>query len=177
MVNNVVSGRKLQVNDVSFVQDYRSDQLQSTLAAPNSFLMSHLTMIKTLTFRPLSRTSVLRKIVITSMLSAAVAMSGCSLLSVYKIDLPQGTAITQTQAQKIQVGMNQNQVLYILGSPAIRDTLEPKRWDYIYDYQAGTEGRRKGIADVKDASQHLVIYFDDNGLVNRIEGIDSLPAS
>ena len=134
-------------------------------------------MIKTLTFRPLSPASALRKIAITSMLSAAVAMSGCSLLSVYKIDLPQGTAITQTQAQKLQVGMNQNQVLYILGSPAIKDTLEPKRWDYIYDYQAGTEGRRNGIADVKNASQHLIVYFDDGGLVSRIEGIDSLPAS
>ena len=177
MVNNVVSGRKLQVNDVSFVQDCQPDQPYRFLAAPNPFFMSHLTMIKTLTFRPLSPASVLRKIVITSMLSATVAMSGCSLLSVYKIDLPQGTAITQTQAQKLQLGMNQNQVLYILGSPAIRDTLEPKRWDYIYDYQAGTEGRRKGIADVKNASQHLIIYFDDNGLVNRIEGIESLPAS
>ena len=91
--------------------------------------------------------------------------------------MPQGTAITQTQAQKLQVGMNQNQVLYILGSPAIKDTLEPKRWDYIYDYKAGTEGRRKGIADVKNASQHLIVYFDDNGIVTRIEGIDSLPAS
>ena len=134
-------------------------------------------MIKTLNFRPLSQTSLLRNLVITSMLSATVAMSGCSLLSVYKIDLPQGTAITQTQAQKLQVGMNQNQVLYILGSPAIRDTLEPKRWDYIYDYQAGTEGRRNGIADVQNASQHLIVYFDDNGLVTRIEGMDSLPAS
>ena len=134
-------------------------------------------MIKTLNFRPLSHASTLRTLAITSMLSATVAMSGCSLLSVYKIDLPQGTAITQVQAQKLQVGMNQNQVLYILGSPAIKDTLEPKRWDYIYDYKAGTEGSRKGIADVKNASQHLVVYFDNNGLVTRVEGMDSLPAS
>ena len=132
-------------------------------------------MIKTLNFRSLSSASAVRKIAITSMLSAAVAMSGCSLLSVYKIDLPQGTAITQTQAQKLQVGMNQNQVLYLLGSPAIRDTLEPNRWDYIYDYQAGTEGQRKGIADVKNASQHLKVYFDNNGIVTRIEGLESLP--
>ena len=99
------------------------------------------------------------------------------LFSVYKIDLPQGTPITQTQAQKLKVGMNQNQVLYVLGSPAIRDTLEPNRWDYIYDYKAGTEGQRKGIADVKNASQHLIIYFDANGIVNRIEGIETLPDS
>ena len=106
-----------------------------------------------------------------------LTLSGCSMLSVYKIDLPQGTPITQTQAQKLRVGMNQNQVLYILGSPAIRDTLAPNRWDYIYDYQAGTEGVRKGIADVKNASQHLKIYFDANGIVNRIEGLETLPVS
>lgn len=121
--------------------------------------------------------SALRKLTLTVTLGASVAISGCSMLSVYKIDLPQGTPITQTEAQKLKIGMNQNQVLYILGSPAIKDTLEPNRWDYIYDYQAGTEGRRKGIADVKNASQHLKIYFDANGIVTRIEGLESLPAS
>ena len=132
-------------------------------------------MIKTLNLRPFYSTSALRKIVMTSILGTAVTMSGCSLLSVYKIELPQGTPITQTQAQKLQVGMNQNQVLYILGSPAIRDTLEPNRWDYIYDYKAGTEGRRKGIADVKNASQHLKVYFDNNGIVTSIQGLETLP--
>ena len=132
-------------------------------------------MIKTLHLRPFYSTRSLRKVVITSILGAAVTMSGCSLLSVYKIDLPQGTPITQTQAQKLQVGMNQNQVLYILGSPAIRDTLEPNRWDYIYDYKAGTEGRRKGVADIKNASQHLKVYFDSNGIVTSIQGLETLP--
>ena len=119
----------------------------------------------------------LRKGLLALTLGASVALSGCSLFSVYTIDLPQGTPITQMQAQKLQVGMNQNQVLYILGSPAIRDTLAPNRWDYIYDYQAGTEGKRKGIADVKNASQHLIVYFDEQGIDTRIEGVDSLPVS
>lgn len=135
-------------------------------------------MIKPLTFFTFNRpTSMLRKLVVTATLSATLTMSGCSLFTVYKIDLPQGTPITQVQAQKLQLGMNQNQVLYILGSPAIRDTLEPKRWDYIYDYQAGTEGSRKGIADVKNASQHLIINFDANGLVSNIQGLETLPTS
>ena len=117
----------------------------------------------------------LRKLIIAIGLGATLTLSGCSLFSVYKIDLPQGTPITQTQAQSLKLGMSQNQVLYILGSPAVRDTLAPNRWDYVYDFQAGTEGSRKGIADVRDASQHLVIYFDANGLGNRIEGIETLP--
>ena len=119
----------------------------------------------------------LRQLVMTATLGISVTLTGCSLFSVYKIDLPQGTPITQTQAQKVQVGMNENQVLYILGSPAIRDTLAPNRWDYIYDYQAGTDGRRKGIADVNNASQHLMVYFNEQGIVTRIEGLESLPVS
>jgi outer membrane protein assembly factor BamE len=139
-------------------------------------------MIKLLNRFPLGHQSSnysanLRKVMITATLGVTVALSGCSLFSVYRIDLPQGTPITQTQAQKLQVGMNQNQVLYILGSPAIKDTLAPNRWDYIYDYQAGTEGERKGITDVKNASQHLIVYFDANGIVTRIEGIETLPQS
>ena len=135
-------------------------------------------MIKPLIFRTLNPNSnPLRTLTMSAVLGMTVALSGCSMLSVYKIDLPQGTPITQTDAQKLKVGMNQNQVLYILGSPAIRDTLAPNRWDYIYDYKAGTEGRRKGIADVKNASQHLIIYFDANGIVTRIEGIETLPAA
>ncbi len=132
-------------------------------------------MINSLSLRSIANTRMLRKLMIAISLGATVALSGCSLFSVYKIDLPQGTPLSQTQAQALKVGMSQNQVLYILGSPAIRDTLEPNRWDYIYDFQAGTEGSRKGIADVKNASQHLRVYFDANGIVSRIEGIETLP--
>ena len=138
-------------------------------------------MIKSLvsyipSFLPISKLS-LRQVMLTMTLGASVTLSGCSLFSVYKIDLPQGTPITQTEAQKLQVGMNQNQVIYLLGSPAIRDTLAPNRWDYIYDYKAGTVGEREGVADVKNASQHLIVYFDGNGIVTRIEGLESLTTS
>ena len=134
-------------------------------------------MINLLSCSSIIRVNTLRRLMMAITFGATVALSGCSLFSVYKIDLPQGTPVTQVQAQKLQLGMNQNQVLYILGSPAIRDTLAPNRWDYIYDYQAGTEGQRKGIADVRNASQHLIVYFDANGIVNRIEGVETLPAS
>lgn len=134
--------------------------------------MSHLIMINSLAI--FSKCTP-RKLMIAIGLGATLSLSGCSLFSVYKIDLPQGTPITQPQAQSLKLGMSQNQVLYILGSPALRDTLAPNRWDYVYDFQAGTEGSRTGVADIQDASQHLVVYFDANGLVSRIEGIETLP--
>ena len=76
-------------------------------------------------------------------MAAVLTLSGCSAFRVYTIDLPQGTPLTAAQAAQVQVGMSANQVLYILGSPALKDTLAPNRWDYIYDYTAGTDGRRK----------------------------------
>lgn len=106
--------------------------------------------------------------------SAAIALSGCNVFRVYTIDLPQGTPITQQKASQVQVGMTANQVLYVLGSPAVRDTLNPNRWDYIYDYTAGTDGKRQGKPNVHHASQYLSIYFAD-GRVVRIDGVDNLP--
>lgn len=102
-------------------------------------------------------------------------LSGCSLFSVYTIDIPQGTRITQTQANQVKIGMDSGQVLYLLGSPAVSDTLNPRRWDYLYDYTAGTDGKRQGKSDIHNATQRLSIYFDDQARVSRIEGIDTLP--
>lgn len=110
-------------------------------------------------------------------LVAMIALTGCNAFRVYTIDLPQGTPLSAAQASQVQVGMNANQVLYLLGSPALRDTLAPNRWDYIYDYTAGTDGKRNKKPDIKDASQYLSIYFNSQGIVTRIEGRDSLPAN
>ncbi|WP_049236656.1 outer membrane protein assembly factor BamE [Moraxella canis] len=110
-------------------------------------------------------------------LVAMLALTGCNAFRVYTIDLPQGTPLSAAQASQVQVGMNANQVLYLLGSPALRDTLAPNRWDYIYDYTAGTDGKRHKKPDIKDASQYLSIYFNSQGIVTRIEGRDSLPAN
>lgn len=117
----------------------------------------------------------MKKILATALLASATMLSGCHVFRVYTIDLPQGTPITQEQAAQIKVGMSADQVLYLAGSPAVRDSLNPNRWDYIYDYTTGTDGRRKGKANVKDASQYMSVYFA-NGRVVRIEGRDSLPS-
>ncbi len=100
--------------------------------------------------------------------------SGCSWLRVYTIDIPQGTPISQEQVKKIQIGMNKSQVIYLIGTPAFKDTLEPNRWDYVYTYRAGTFGKRDGKLNVLGGQQYLHVYFS-NGKVSRIEGIESLP--
>lgn len=127
-------------------------------------------MLTSLPFRFLSSS-----VVLPTLLATSLGLSACSMLGVYTIDLPQGTPITQTQAQQVQIGMSQDQVLYLLGSPALRDSLAPNRWDYIYDYQAGTDGKKAGKADIQNAEQHLIIYFDSSNRVSDIHGVNRLP--
>ena len=43
-------------------------------------------------------------------------LAGCSTLGVYKVDIPQGTPLTQAQASKIQAGMSFQQVRFLLGN-------------------------------------------------------------
>ncbi len=97
------------------------------------------------------------------------------MFGVYKVDIPQGTPLTQAQASQIKLGMSQQQVRFLLGSPAITDTLNPNRWDYIYNYIPGTYARKAKIP--ASAGQHLRVYFNEQNVVSRIEGLDTLPAS
>jgi len=90
-------------------------------------------------------------------------LAGCSTLGVYKVDIPQGTPLTKAQASKVQVGMNFQQVRFLLGSP----------WDYIYNYIPGTYAKKAKIPAAH--GQHLKIYFDESGIVKSIEGLDTIP--
>ncbi len=102
-------------------------------------------------------------------------LAGCSTLGVYKVDIPQGTPLTQAQASKIQVGMSHQQVRFLLGSPTVSDPMNPLRWDYIYNYTPGTYAKKAKIPAAQ--GQHLKVYFDPNGIVQKIEGLETIPAS
>ncbi|HQW53750.1 MAG: outer membrane protein assembly factor BamE [Acinetobacter sp.] len=115
----------------------------------------------------------MQKIMLTLFVTSL--LSGCSIFGVYKVDIPQGTPLTQAQAAQVQVGMSFQQVRFLLGSPTVTDPLNPSRWDYIYNYIPGTYAKKAKIPAAH--GQHLKVYFDDNGNVARIEGLDTIPAS
>ena len=113
----------------------------------------------------------MQKIILTLLVTSLLA--GCSTLGVYKVDIPQGTPLTQAQASKIQVGMSHQQVRFLLGSPTVADPMNTLRWDYIYNYQPGTYAKKAKIPAAR--GQHLKIYFDQNGIVQKVEGLESIP--
>lgn len=115
----------------------------------------------------------MQKIMLT--LFVASLLGGCSVFGVYKVDIPQGTPLTQAQASKIQVGMSYQQVRFLLGSPTITDPMNPSRWDYIYNYIPGTYAKKAKIPAAH--GQHLKVYFNESGIVTKIEGLESIPES
>ena len=113
----------------------------------------------------------MQKIMLTVV--ATALLSGCSLLGVYTIDIPQGTPLTQAQVSQIKLGMTQQQVRFYLGSPTLTDTLSPNRWDYLYHYTPGTDARK---LDIKPATgQILSLRFSAAGLLEDISGQASIP--
>lgn len=106
---------------------------------------------------------------LVAVISSVTVLPGCAWFSVYKIDIPQGKPIHEDKLSQIQVGMNANQVLYILGSPTFRDTMNPMRWDYLYDFTPGTIAKRDNKPAIHNGKQYAKIYFDQSGTVTNIE--------
>ena len=113
----------------------------------------------------------MQKLMLTLVVTSLLV--GCSTLGVYKVDIPQGTPLTQAQASKVQVGMSHQQVRFLLGSPTVTDPLNPLRWDYIYNYIPGTYAKKAKIPAAH--GQHLKIYFNETGIVTKIEGLETIP--
>ncbi len=99
----------------------------------------------------------MRKHLILITCFASLFLSACA----YKIDIPQGNVITQSQVDQLRPGMSANKVRYLLGTPLLKDPLHPNRWDYVYSFQKG--GGPRFI-------QHLTLFFDDQERLAALKG-------
>ncbi len=73
-------------------------------------------------------------ICITSIIFVGISLSACTI---YRIDVQQGNLLDQDAVEKLKVGMNRQQVQFILGSAIIKDPFHPDRWDYVHTYRPG----------------------------------------
>ncbi len=120
-----------------------------------------------------------------TLISSLIATAGCStapdapllgiqlinweeLPGIYRIEVQQGNLITQQMVNELKLGMTEQQVRYILGTPSIQDIFHDNRWDYLYMLKPAS---RTGDTEVQQ--QLLVLHFKDS-LLFGIEG-DPLP--
>ena len=95
----------------------------------------------------------MRTILINLLFLTALLSAGCS---VYKVDVQQGNVIDEEQLEKLKVGMNKNQVIFLLGTPLLKDPFHKDRWDYVYSFRPGGG---------KTSSKFLTLFFEAETLV------------
>lgn len=86
--------------------------------------------------------------------------------SIHQLDVQQGNVITKEMTEKLKIGMDKEQVKFILGTPLIIDPFHKNRWDYIFSLET-YEG--------KSESKHITVIFKDNKTV-RFAGFKPTPA-
>ena len=75
----------------------------------------------------------------------------------YKISIPQGNIITQEMVDQLRPGMTKRQVIFVMGTPLVRDPFHQDRWDYVYNFQPG--GGVRG-------QERLSVFFVEDALIN-----------
>ena len=86
---------------------------------------------------------------------------GYNLPLLYKLDIQQGNVVEQEMLNKLEQGMDQDKVKFILGTPVLIDPFHTNRWEYIYSYSVN--------GAVRD-QRHITLYFDENKLLSHIRG-------
>jgi outer membrane protein assembly factor BamE len=90
-------------------------------------------------------------------------LAGCSTLDKlkpYKMDIQQGTVVTQEMIYKLKPGMTKSQVRFVMGSPSIADPFHQDRWDYIYRLNKGG----------KLVEERKIALFFENDLLKSVKG-------
>jgi len=90
----------------------------------------------------------MRKPLFYSALLASLSVASCSMIlnnlpGVYTVDVQQGNMIDQAMVDQLRPGMSKRQVLYIMGSPMLKDSFHENRWEYLYSSQPGGEDRQQ----------------------------------
>lgn len=104
----------------------------------------------------------IKSIGIAGLACLALALSACGNIGsldfpgVYKIGIPQGNIITQEMVDQLRPGMTKRQVIFVMGTPLVRDPFNQDRWDYIYSFQPG--GGERGQESVS-------VFFEDDALI------------
>lgn len=99
---------------------------------------------------------------LVAVLLLALGVTGCSTVKkvVYRIDVPQGNYLEQEKIDQLEVGMNKDQVEYLLGSPLLKDSFAPDRWTYVFI-------KREGHND--PIQRNIYVYFNNDGLVSDVQ--------
>ena len=98
-----------------------------------------------------------RNIVRLFILVTSVCFMGCAMPKLFQVVVNQGNLVKPEMLEKLESGMTESQVKYIMGTPLISDTFAPNRWDY---FTSVTQG------ETTYTNQKITLLFEENKLVS-----------
>ncbi len=101
---------------------------------------------------------------VVTLLLSVLLLSSCSIPRIFQVVISQGNLVDQEMLDKLEIGMTESQVKFVMGTPLISDTFYPNRWDY---FTSVTQGENSYT------NQKITLYFKDNKLVSWEGEIDS----
>jgi outer membrane protein assembly factor BamE len=102
---------------------------------------------------------------LAALLSLVPAITACSYLTLYRIEVVQGNVLTQEQTALVQPGQTKAQVQETLGSPLLSDAFHANRWDYVFTL------KRQGA----EPQQRRVVALFEGDVLKALEGTQNLP--
>ncbi|MDF7671380.1 outer membrane protein assembly factor BamE [Orbaceae bacterium ESL0721] len=107
----------------------------------------------------------IKQISTTAVVISCSLLVGCSMVDswVYRPDINQGNYVTQNDLDKLQIGLNREQVKFIMGTPMLTSELGDDVWYYVFRQQPRHDS----------VSQHTyIITFDKTGRVSDIKAAE-----
>jgi outer membrane protein assembly factor BamE len=93
------------------------------------------------------------------------SLLGCSSIYntlVYQVDVTQGNYIDENKLKEIEIGMTQEQVIFVLGSPMLIDQFDSSKWYYIrYIKPGGQEAQQSQIILTFEAKKLIEISSEN----------------
>ena len=93
-------------------------------------------------------------------LAATITLTSCGWPQLFQVIINQGNLVDDEMLGKLEVGMTESQVRYVMGTPLISATFYPDRWAY---YTSITQGENV-FTETK-----ITLYFEE-GLLVKWEG-------
>ncbi|MEZ5673390.1 MAG: outer membrane protein assembly factor BamE [Thiotrichaceae bacterium] len=90
-----------------------------------------------------------------------IASSLLSSCAIYRLDIQQGNVITQEMLDQVEVGMTEQKIIFLLGSPILIDPFHPQRWEYVYSTHPGGK---------QPSQRHITLFFNSDKKLQQIGG-------
>ena len=99
-----------------------------------------------------------------TLIMTSLLLANCSIPRIFQVVVSQGNLVDQEMLDKLEIGMTESQVKFVMGTPLISDTFYPERWDY---FTSVTQGERSYT------NQKITLFFENNQLIRWEGEIDS----